>query len=414
MSKLAIHGGAKAVAEKYQNSVHPQISEEFYKQIDDANFRSQITAFDAPIITDFQNKAKEYFGLKHILPTNSGTSALFEMFYAVGLKQNDEVIVPVYTFFATATPLFVLGCSPILADCLDNGNIDPQDIRKKITSKTKAIVITHMWGIPCDMDEILEISREFNIPVLEDVSHAHGAMYKGKMTGTFGKCAAWSLGAKKLITGGQGGMLGTNDDEVYQKAILLGHANNKRIKAITLENLLPYSVSGVGLNLRMHPFSAALIIEQLNKYPLQVTERNEVAKYLIEEISAIPGLKIPRIPDDSIPAWYGLPVIYDATLFGGLSREKFVDALIAEGATGYDIPHTTSPLTEYEIFNERGVFFESNKKIKKFYKNKQFQNAEAFHRNIFKLPVWYGKDRIGYAKAHIAALKKVVMHFTEI
>ena len=164
----------------------------------------------------------------------------------------------------------------------------------------------------------------------------------------------------------------------------------------------------------MHPFSAALLIDQLNHYSSQVKERNEVANYLMKEISSIPGLKIPYIPADSIPAWYGLPVIYDANAFKGLSREKFVDALIAEGATGYDIPHTTGPITEYEIFNEHGVFFNRDKRIKKYYSSKQFKNAEFFHGSIFLLPVWYGEDRMNYAKAHIAALKKVVKHYKEV
>lgn len=414
MAKLAINGGVKEIDSKYQNFTHPKISYTFYRKMDDPDFRAQISSFDAPIISEFQDKAKKYFGLKHILPTNSGTSALFEMFYAVGLQPNDEVIVPVYTFFATATPLFVLGCIPILADCLDNGNINPEDIKRKITSKIKAIVITHMWGIPCDMDEIMEVSKTYNIPILEDSSHAHGALYRGKMAGTFGQCSAWSLGAKKLITGGQGGMLGTNNDDVYQKAVLFGHANNKRIKDITLENLLPYTTSGVGLNLRMHPFSAALIIDQLEHYKNQVEEKNEVAKYLINEIENIPGLKTPRIPKNSRPAWYGFPIIYDSTYFNNIPREKFVDALIAEGATGFDIPHTTSPLTEFDIFNERGVHFDRTKKIKKYYSKNDFVNAERFHANIFKLPVWYGNERIEYARSHISALKKVVKYIKEI
>lgn len=410
MADLALFGGKKAVAQKYQHSSHPEVSRKLFQKLMDDDYRSKIVAFDSSVVTEFQQKAKEYFGLKYILPTNSGTSALFEMFYAVGLEKGDEVIVPAYTFFATATPLFVLGCIPILADSTENGNIDPKDIEKKITKNTRAIVITHMWGIPCDMDEIMKISRKYDIPVLEDVSHAHGAMYKGKMTGSFGKCSAWSLGARKLITGGQGGMLGTNDADVYQRAILLGHANNKRIKEIVDKKYIPYSTSGVGLNLRMHPFSAAVIADQLDRYKICFKQRNQAADYIITVVNKIPGLSTVYIPEKSSPSWYGLIIKYDPSYFMGTSRERFVDALLAEGANSFDIPHTTSPLTEYQIFNQRGVFFENYSKAKKYYDKGQFHQAEKFHNSIIKMEVWCGKNWQGHAKSHMNALKKVASY----
>lgn len=415
MSKLAIKGGKKIVNRKYQLFIHPKLNSRFLKKMYDKTFQSQVSSFDGEgLINQLQLLFEKKFHVKHALAMNSGTSALFSMFYAVGLEPGDEVIVPVYTFFATATPLFILGCKPVLVDSLANGNINPDDIRKKITRKTRTIVITHMWGIPCDMDEIMDIAEKYKLPVLEDTSHAHGATYKGKVAGTFGLCSAWSLGAKKLITGGQGGMLGTADEEVYQRAILVGQANNKIIKEVTLENLKPYFVTGTGLNLRMHPFSAALIYDQIKNYEKQLRERREVAAYLIKEISQIPGLSLPRIPKNSSPSWYAFPILFNQEYFDEISKDLFVKALNTEGAAGFDIPHSTCPLTEFPIFREAKFNFKRLHNLKEIYRKEEFIVAETFHKSLFKLPTWYGPERMNYAKAHIEALRKVIANIREL
>ncbi|NTW32244.1 MAG: aminotransferase class I/II-fold pyridoxal phosphate-dependent enzyme [Bacteroidetes bacterium] len=414
MGKLALKGGQKLYNDISKDFNHPQISDEYISSLNDKKTRSQISSFDGEgLINSVQDQFKSKFGVKYALAMNSGTSALFSMFYAHGLGLNDEVIVPAYTFFATATPLFILGCTPILADALDNGNIDPKDIRKKITSKTKAIVITHMWGIPCDMDEIMQIGEEYNLPILEDTSHAHGALYNGRVAGTFGSASAWSLGAKKLITGGQGGMMGTNNLNVYQKAILVGQANNKIIKEITNSYLLPYSITGTGLNLRMHPFSAALIQEQIIDFDKQLLQRREVAKYLTNEILKMSGLSLPRIPNDSDPSWYAFPILYDPNNFKGISKQLFVKALNAEGAIDFDIPNSTCPLTEFASFRNTKVSFDQEIQ-KEVFTNGQLKGAERFHHRLFKLPTWYGPRRMEYAKAHIEALKKVIDNLDEL
>ncbi|MBD3280147.1 aminotransferase class I/II-fold pyridoxal phosphate-dependent enzyme [Candidatus Dojkabacteria bacterium] len=410
---LAINGGKQAVVKKYQSYNHPQLSKAFYSKGRKEKWIDDVTTFDAPIISELQDLLCKQFGIKYTVVTNSGTSALFEMFYAAGLKEGDEVIIPVYTFFATATPLFVLGCRPIPADSTDNGNIDPEDIERKITSKTKAIVITHMWGIPCDMDEIMKISKKYNIPVLEDSSHAHGATYKEKVVGNFGAASAWSMGAKKLITGGQGGFFGTNNKDLYQIVTLLGHANNKRIKTITGKQYIPYSTTGTGLNLRMHPYSASAIMDQLKIYSRTFKQRQEVAEYLIKEIEKIEGISLPRLPEKSVPAWYSFTMFYDKKAFNNLDIHKFVEALQAEGAYEFDIPNSTCPLTEFQIFRDGAVNIEGAK-IKEKFTKKDFPNAYEYKSKMFKIPVWYGKDRLKFAEQYIKALKKVAKHYKEI
>jgi dTDP-4-amino-4,6-dideoxygalactose transaminase len=155
------------------------------------------------IATELEENLKSYMGMKYGVAVNSGTSAILSMLDGIGIQKGDEVIVPTYTFFATASPLMILGAIPIFADCLLDGNIDPEDIKRKITSKTKAVVITHQWGIPCEMDAILEICKEHKLKLLEDCSRAHGAKYKGKKVGTFGLASAFSLQANKILSGGE-------------------------------------------------------------------------------------------------------------------------------------------------------------------------------------------------------------------
>ena len=414
MPKLAINGGNPEVAKQYHQFIHPIISKQIVELMNDLHFQDSVSSFEGNgVVAEVERTFGQIVGAKNALATNSGTSALLTMYYALGLGPGDEVIVPAYTFFATAMPLFSLGCRPVLADCLDNGNIDPSDIRRRITQATRAIVITHMWGIPCDMDEILQIASEFNLPVLEDGSHAHGATYRGDTVGNLGTAAAWSLGAKKIVTGGQGGMFQSSNDEIFQRGCLLGSANDKKLKRITLPHLQPYAITGTGLNLRMHPFAAILINEQLIGLPQQLEHRREVARYMIKELKSVPGISFPRIPDAADPSWYAFIILYDSTTMKDVSKEDFVKALTAEGAIGADIPASTCPMTRFQCFRDGHISFGFPIDHPVHFED-EFINAERFHLQSIKLPVWYGPNRMGYAKAYANAILKVVENIEEL
>lgn len=159
------------------------------------------------------------------------------MFEALELKPGDEILCPVYTFFATATPMLQYGAVPVFCDALPDGNFDPAEILRKTTPRTKAVIVTHMWGLPCDMPKIMKNAAAVNggIKVLEDCSHAHGAAINGKLVGSWGHMSAWSLQAKKNITGGQAGVFATNSTDYYARAITHGHFN-KRAKQEVPEN----------------------------------------------------------------------------------------------------------------------------------------------------------------------------------
>ena len=202
--------------------------------------------------------------------------------------------------------------------------------------------------------------------------------------------------------------------KIFQRAFLLGHANDKILNQITLPHLQPYSITGSGLNLRMHPFSAAIINEQLKEMTRQVQERREIAQYIMEELRGVAGISFPRIPDGAEPAWYAFPIIYNAEALHHVPRGRFVEAVIAEGATGVDIPGTNCPLTEFPCFRDGSIAFDDTPASRRTHFKGEFQNAERFHSNIIKLPVWYGPQRFEFAHAYVNAITKVLDNIEEL
>lgn len=265
---------------------------------------------DDGIYEQLENWLSNYYGAQYVILTNTGTSALNSAYVGLGITRGDEVIVPTYTFLATVTPLLRLGAIPVFADANpDTGNIDPYDIEQKITSKTKAIAVTHMWGIPCEMDRIMAIARQHGLKVVEDCSHAHFTKYNNKLLGTFGDVACLSIGAKKTLTSGEGGFLFTNDPEIYLRASLLGHfevrAQNALEKVkhngeVDLYEKYAGFETGFGENYRMHPYSAVMayaLLESGEIFQL-IEKRRSSLKYLTEGLNSLKYIQPPAFKDD--------------------------------------------------------------------------------------------------------------------
>ncbi len=415
-SRLALHGGTPVVPFEHQTFTHPQVDPKILVRAGERSLRERLVSFTGlGLVDEVEDTFRRTLDVGHTLATNSGTSALFAMYYAMGLGPGDEVLVPAYTFFASAMPLFRLGCQPILVDCLDNGNIDPADIARKATAATKAIAITHMWGIPCEMAEITEVASKLGLPILEDASHAHGATYDGAPVGAIGAAGAWSLGAQKIVTGGQGGMLQSRDRDVYERAFLVSRANDKiNDRGITATYHHPYAVTGCGLNLRMHPFAALTITAQLARLPQQLAQRRETAQFLMDELKDVPGMSFPRIPEGAEPAWYAFPVSYDTAAMRDVSRAAFVEAVVAEGATGVDIPGSTCPLAEFPCFRGEPGTFAAAPVSAVMHAHGDFPQAERFHATMIKFPVWYGENRLDYARSYVNAVTKVLDNLDEL
>ncbi len=405
--KLAILGGKKVVTRIHSHYSWPIISKRTEEAVKKQLY-SNISIYDrSGIIEELEDKFCKIYGVKHALLTNSGTSALHSLFVAANLKEGDEVICPAYTFHATITPLFFTGAIPVLADCNADGNIDPLEIKKKISSKTKAIIITHMWGVPCDMDAIVKIAKENNLLLLEDCSHAHFAKYKGRFVGTFGDAAAFSIQGPKTVTGGEGGCLITNNDEVFHRALLLGHYNKRCKNEIPKDSeYYKYAVTGMGLKFRIHPIAAAIVYEQLESVEELVETRRIIASRLVEGLKGLKGIAIPDF-EDKAPSWYAFTIQYVSAELDGLPFDTFYDALLAEGCCELDHPGSTGALNLLPLLQQPEKLF-PNYDGKLNYTWGDMPHAESFYKNALKIPVWHDLDDLELVEEYIRAFRKVI------
>lgn len=348
----------------------------------------QISIYDrSGIFKIFEDNFANYHGRKYALVTNSGTSALHSAYEALQLSPGDEIIVPAYTFFATVSPLMQYGVKLVYCDCKSDGNIDPKEIARKISDKTKAIVITHMWGMPCDMDEIMTIVQRYKLPLVEDCSHAHGALYKGKLVGTFGAVAIWSLQGQKIVTGGEGGILLTDDTEIYYRAQLLGQYNKRCVNEIDKgHSLYKFSLTGMGLKLRAHPIAIALANEQFTHLDEWLKQKRSYSEQFLEKLSHVPFLTMPNIIEDKLPAWYAFVMQYDETA-AGISINDFVAKLKEKGLTEIERPLSTCPIYDLPLFKETDEIMPRRYNHMSV-NNSTYPFADKFYRHALKLPVW--------------------------
>lgn len=412
---LAINGGNRVFEnEEMAKFVHPIISKEIEQSIIEQLY-DNISIYDnSNIFNKFETKFAKYHNKKYGLVLSSGTAALWSMYDAIGLKDGEEIICPVYTFFATNTPIFFTGATPVLADCDEYGNINPIEVEKKITARTKAIVATHMWGYPCKMDELRRIADKYNLYLLEDCSHAHGGSYKDKKLGEWGDVSVFSLQGNKIITGGEGGILITDDRKIFENAILLGHYNKRCKQELDPNNMnYKYRITGKGMKLRAHPLAIRMAYEQFKNIDIMNEQKQVYAKMFIEGLKEINGLKVMKPMTDAINSWYAIVIKYDSKKMNNVSREKFVEALLSEGAIEVDIPNSTCPMSHLDLFKEPEYLYPSYKDKIRFEEN-DFVEAEKFYNSIIKLPVWYINEDKGKVEKYIEAIKKVSMHINEI
>lgn len=235
----------------------------------------------------------KYCGAKHALATNSGTSALVVSALALGLKPGDEVIVPAYTFVASYTSLIFVGLVPVLAEIDESLTLDPNDIERRITPRTKAIMPVHMLGNPSNMDAIMAIGKKRGLPVLEDACQAAGGSYHGRKLGTIGRIGCFSLNVFKTITCGDGGMVVTDDDELYEKAFGYhdqGHKPNRTGVEVGRRDIL-------GLDFRMTELNGAMALAQLRKIDRIVSTLRAKKRQFKDLIAGAGPFKFRTLPD---------------------------------------------------------------------------------------------------------------------
>ena len=416
-SKLAILGGPKTIIKDKGKFIWPPITKRVEKEVL-RQLHKSISIYDrSGIFKDFENSFAEYHKRKYALLCSSGTLSIHSMFVAADLKEGDEVICPAYTFFATVTPLLFTGARPVLCDCDENGNISPNEIEKKITKKTKAVIVTHMWGIPCDMERISRICKKNKLVLFEDCSHAHGARYKNKVVGSFGDIAAWSLQGPKIVTGGEGGILVTDNKKFYFRALLLGHYNKRCKQEIPKKNpLYKYSVTGMGMKYRAHPLAVSVAYEMFKNLDGYLRVKRLFAKKMINELKKLPGISLPPVffNKNIKPSWYGFVFQYKPEKLQNLSIDKFFEALQKEGLSEIDRPGSTAPINLFPLFQNPSKFFPVYKKYPFSYKKGDFPKAEKFYQHTIKLPVWAFERDSEIVDLYISGIKKVINNFNDL
>jgi len=410
--KLAILGGDKSVDVPKPHYVWPEITdrtrEAVLKQLD-----STISIYNkSDIFERFENNFAKYHGRKYALLHNSGTNAIWSMFVGCDLQPGDEVICPTYTFHATATLLLQTGATPIFVDAKEDGNIDPEKIRAAITKKTKAIIITHMWGIPCDMDEIVAIAKEAGVYLLEDCSHAHGAEYKGRKVGTFGDAAAWSLQGQKTVTGGEGGIVLTDNEEIHIRELLLGHYNKRCTQEIPKDHRLrQFALTGFGLKNRAHPLAIAIAQEQFERLDSILEFRRRYAEMMMNELGGFEEISLPNTKE-RLPSWYAFTIQYHEEK-AGVKIEKFYQALQAEGLAEADRPGSTGPIHDLPLFQNRHIVYPHLYRQTET-TSSEYPQAVNFWKKAIKFPVWHRPEDEGMTRDYIKGVKKVLTNLPSL
>lgn len=348
MSNLKLLGGEKAVHKNLKDITFEPVAPKAYNTIESMLKKGEISM--SPIVGEFEQRFANYIGTKYALCEVNGTTSIQAALFAVGVGAGDEVIVPSYTFWATVGPVVASNAIPVFADVdADTFCLTAETIRKCITPKTKAILLVHVWGMPCDMDSVLKLAKEYNLKVVEDCSHAHGAMYKGKKCGSFGDVGCFSMQGSKVLAAGEAGILVTNSREYYERVLALGHYD-KLEKLSEDSAYAKYYLTGLGYKHRVNPLAIAIADAALDKLDEYNEIRNRNGKYFDECISDIDFVKTQKAPE-------GAERVY-AYHYGKLIKEKcegvsvatILKALNAEGVAcgscGYGRLHKAPLYTE--------------------------------------------------------------------
>nr|WP_321353561.1 DegT/DnrJ/EryC1/StrS family aminotransferase [uncultured Draconibacterium sp.] len=265
-----------------------------------------------PKCIELENKFAESIGTRYALTTSNCTVALHLALVALGIKENDEVIVPSLTFAATANCVTYTGAKPVFADInsLTDLTISPTDIQRKITEKTKAIIVMHYGGFPCKMDEIKKIAQDNNLLIIEDASHAPLSEYNGVKIGTLGDISCYSFFSNKNISTGEGGMLVTNNTALFEKAKLLrSHGMTTMSYQRAMGHASNYDINQIGFNYRMDDIRASIGLVQLKKLRTDLIKRANIRHIYIERLTGIDQIIIPFESNNNFVSNYVMPVI---------------------------------------------------------------------------------------------------------
>ncbi len=392
MDKLAVDGG-KPVREKFLPYATQWIGEEEKKEVMEVLDSGWLTT--GPKGRKFEEDIASYVGAKHAIAVNSGTAALHCCTLALDLKPGDEVITTPFTFLASANCIAYTGAKPVLADIKkDTYNIDPEEIKKKITDKTKAIIPVDYAGQPCDLDEIYSIAKEHGLKVIEDAAHAISAKYKGKRVGSLSDMSIFSFHPVKNMTTAEGGIITTNDDELAKFCIM------HRTHGITKEAMKrygknadwTYDMQRLGFRYNMTEFQAALGVAQLKKLDKLQKRREEIVEIYNKAFADIPEIILPYVKPDIKSSWHLYTIRVKEDMLTE-DRNMVIKALKAENI-GVNVHYIPVHLHSYYQENYG-------------YKKGDFPVTEEVYDSIITLPLFPKMEQQDIDDV-ITAVKKVI------
>lgn len=298
------------------------------------------------VIRELEEDYRQFTGMPYALAHCNGTAALMAAFWAIGLQPGDEVLVPSATFWASVLPLVWMGAVPVFCESEpERLGLDPVDLEKKITTRTRAIVVVHLWGMPSRMTEIGELARKHGLAIVEDASHAQGAMWRGQPCGTLGDVSVFSLQGGKLAPAGEGGMLLCHDRSLWERAVCFGDIT----RIIELDTpARRFAATSFGIKTRIAPLSAAVARTQLAALPANNRRRNANLEYLSRGLEAM-GIHT-FLPPPHIERVYFEYLVRPDLERIGLPMQTLIEALNAEGcqagAPRYPLLHQQPLFTE--------------------------------------------------------------------
>jgi dTDP-4-amino-4,6-dideoxygalactose transaminase len=341
-------------------------------------------------VYEFEKKFGELYGVRHVVTSTSGTSAIHVALGALNPEPGDQIITTPVSDMGTVAPIVLQNCVPVFADINPyTFNLDPDEVERKITDRTRAIIVVHCWGQPAEMDRFLDIARRHNLVLIEDCAQAHWTRYKGMLAGTMGHFGAFSLQSSKHLQCGDGGVTITNDDEFGKRATLF--VDKGCDWSTDRKYRLRYAF--IAPCYRMTELQGAVLLAQLPRLPEIVRRRQELGDLLAAQLEDVPGVTPPGRIEGSEHSYWSFPLLVDSDILG-VTPEEFAKAVVAEGAV-MGGNWLGKPLYLFEALQEQITFGNSHF---------PFRSPYVSH------PVHYGPGLCPNAEWAMARLRTIPLH----